>query len=77
MPRSERNIRMDLTEVIWKGVNWTHMAHDRNQWWDLVKKVVKLRIRSKAGNSLTPWITISFSRTLFHIISHLLSYVDS
>jgi hypothetical protein len=28
----EDNIRMDLTEIRWEGVNWIHLAHDRDQW---------------------------------------------
>jgi hypothetical protein len=28
----EDNIRMDLTEVDWEGVDWIHMAQDNEQW---------------------------------------------
>jgi hypothetical protein len=26
------NIRMDLREIGWKGVEWIHLAQDRDQW---------------------------------------------
>jgi hypothetical protein len=29
--RWEDNIRMDLRERGWEGVNWIHLAQDRNQ----------------------------------------------
>jgi hypothetical protein len=27
----------------WKGMDWMHLALDRDQWWVLVKTVIKLR----------------------------------
>jgi len=27
---------MDLIEAGWKGVNWIHLAQDRDQWRDAV-----------------------------------------
>jgi len=40
------NIRMDmnLTETGWEGVDWMHLAQDRNHWWALVNTVMKLRV---------------------------------
>jgi hypothetical protein len=29
--RWEDNIRMDITDVGWEGVNWIHVAQDRDQ----------------------------------------------
>jgi hypothetical protein len=37
--RWEDNIRIDLTEIGWEGVNWMHLAQDRNRWRSLVKTV--------------------------------------
>jgi hypothetical protein len=55
--RLECNTRVDLTEIRLSGVDWIHLAQDRNQWRDL-------------GNLLTGWVTISFSRrTLLHGVS--------
>jgi hypothetical protein len=38
------NIKMDLTEIGWDGVEWIELAQDRDQWRALVNKVVNLRV---------------------------------
>jgi len=40
----EDNIRMDLREIGWEGVDWTHLAEDRDQWQALVNMVMNLRV---------------------------------
>jgi hypothetical protein len=35
----EDNIRMDLREIVWEGVDWMHLVQDRAQWWALVGTV--------------------------------------
>jgi len=61
------NIRTDRREIGWKVVNWIHLAQDRDQWRTLVNTIMTLRVRLKAGNFLSSWVTISFSRiTLVH-----------
>jgi hypothetical protein len=37
------NIKMDLTETQWNGVDWIDMAQDRDQWRVLVNTVINLR----------------------------------
>jgi hypothetical protein len=37
--RLEDNIRMDVREIGWKGVDWIHLAPDSDQWWALVSTV--------------------------------------
>jgi hypothetical protein len=34
--RLEDNIKMDLKDKMWEGVNWIHLAQDRDQWRILV-----------------------------------------
>jgi hypothetical protein len=34
----------DLREIVWEGVNWIHLAQDREQWWALVNTVMNLRV---------------------------------
>jgi hypothetical protein len=36
--RWEDNIRMDLREIRWEGVDWMHLAQDRGQWRAFMKK---------------------------------------
>jgi hypothetical protein len=38
------NIKMDLREVGWDGVDWIDMAEDRDQWRALVNTVLNFRV---------------------------------
>jgi hypothetical protein len=38
------NIRMDLGEMEWGGVDWIGLARDRNRWRALVNSVLNLRV---------------------------------
>jgi hypothetical protein len=38
------NIRMDLGEIGWDGVDWIDLVQDRDQWRALVNMVMNLRI---------------------------------
>jgi hypothetical protein len=40
----EDNIKMDLREIGWGGMNWSDLAHDWDQWRALVNTVMKLRV---------------------------------
>jgi hypothetical protein len=40
----EDNIKMDLQEVGWGGMDWIDMAHDRDRWRALVSAVMNLRV---------------------------------
>jgi hypothetical protein len=42
--RLEDNIRIDLVEIEWEGVDCTHLAEDRDQWRALVNTVMNLRV---------------------------------
>jgi hypothetical protein len=42
--RWEDNIIMHLREKGWICVDWMHLAQARNQWRDLVKTVMNLRV---------------------------------
>jgi hypothetical protein len=39
-PRWEDNIRMDLKEMIWEGVDWIDLAQDRGKWRAVVNTVM-------------------------------------
>jgi hypothetical protein len=53
-PRQE-DIRMDLEETGWEGVDWIYATHDRDQWLDLVSTAMNLRVPEKSGNLPTSW----------------------
>jgi hypothetical protein len=39
------NIKMDLREIGWDGMDWIDLAQGRDQWRALVSKVINLRVR--------------------------------
>jgi hypothetical protein len=41
-------IKMDLREIGWEGVEWIHLAQDRDRWRALVNVVMNLQL-------LVPW----------------------
>jgi hypothetical protein len=38
------NIKIDLREIGWDGMDWIELAQDRDQWRDLVSMVMNLRV---------------------------------
>jgi hypothetical protein len=38
------NIKMDLTEIGWGGIDWIDLAQDRVQWRAIVSTVMNLRV---------------------------------
>ena len=42
--RWEDNIKMDLQEVGWGGMDWLELAEGRDRWWVLVNVVLNVRV---------------------------------
>jgi hypothetical protein len=40
----ENNIRMDLREIGWGGIDWIDLAQDRDQWRALVNTAMNLLV---------------------------------
>jgi hypothetical protein len=38
------NIKMDLTEIGWDGMDWIDLAQDRDQWRALVNTIMNIRV---------------------------------
>jgi hypothetical protein len=38
------NIKIDLREIGWDGMDWTNLAQDMDQWRALVSTVMNLRV---------------------------------
>jgi hypothetical protein len=56
------NIKMDLREIGWGGVDWIDLAQDTNQWRALVNTVMNIRVLYNIGKSLSGCTTGGFSR---------------
>jgi hypothetical protein len=56
------NIKMDLIETEWDGVDWIDMALDRDQWKALVNTVLNLRVPLNAGKFLSGYTISGSSR---------------
>jgi hypothetical protein len=41
--RWKDNIKMDLREIVWSGMDWIDLAEDRDQWRVLVNTVMNIR----------------------------------
>jgi hypothetical protein len=46
--RWENNSRTNLSEIRWEGVDWIHLAQDRDQWRALVNTVTNICARARA-----------------------------
>jgi hypothetical protein len=44
------NIKMDLLDVDWGGVDWIGLAQDRDRWRALVNSVMNLGFHKRLGN---------------------------
>jgi hypothetical protein len=42
--RWEDNIKMDLREIGWGGMDWIDLSQDRDQWKALVNMVINLQV---------------------------------
>jgi hypothetical protein len=42
--RREDNIRVNLGEIEWDGMDWIYLAQDGDQWRALVNTVMNLRV---------------------------------
>jgi hypothetical protein len=43
--RWEDNIEMELKKLKWKGVDWIHVAQDRDRWQAVVITIMNLQVR--------------------------------
>jgi hypothetical protein len=43
------NIKMDLREIGWDGMDWIDLAQDRDRWRALVNTVMSLRVPLNVG----------------------------
>jgi hypothetical protein len=56
------DVKMDLSEIGWGGMDWIHLAQDRDQWRALVNTVMNPRVPENVGKFLSSCTTGGFSR---------------
>jgi hypothetical protein len=65
------NIKMDLTEIGWGGMDWNYRAQVKDQWRALVNMVMNLQLPLNVGKLLRSGTTGSFSRRVqLHEVSY-------
>jgi hypothetical protein len=60
------NIKIDLREIGWDGIDWIALAQDRDKWRALVNTLMNLRVPYNAGKFLSGYTIGSFSRRAQH-----------
>jgi hypothetical protein len=69
--RWEGNIKMDVKEIGWEGMDGTYVAENGDKWWAILNLVMNLWVPLYVENFLTGSGSITFSRrTLLHGLSH-------
>jgi hypothetical protein len=64
------NIKINLLEIGWGGVDWIGLAQDRNKWRALVNAVMNLWVPQKAGKLSSGYIIGGLSSSSqFHTVS--------
>jgi hypothetical protein len=56
------NVKMDIREIGWDGVDWIDLAPGRDQWRALVNTVMNLRVPQNSGKFLSSCTIGGFSR---------------
>jgi hypothetical protein len=49
--RWENNIKMDLREIRWGGMDWIHLAQDKDRWRAFMNMVTNLGFHNMLENS--------------------------
>lgn len=72
--RGRDNIKMDLKETGWDGMDWIHLAQDRDQWWTLVNTAMTLRFPQDVAKFFSSSVTGGFLRRtqLYELVGRLI-----
>jgi hypothetical protein len=67
--RWEDGIKMDLRELGWGGVEWVHLAQDRDRWWALVNAVMNLRVLAPRSWSVLINFNLNLTTATFNTLT--------
>jgi hypothetical protein len=68
-PKWEDNIKMDLRDIGWYGMDWIDVVWDMGQWRALANTAVNLQVPLNIGKFLSCCATGGFSRkTQLHVV---------
>jgi hypothetical protein len=71
------NIKTDLVEIGWGGLNWTGLAHDRDKWRGLVNVVMNLRVPQNVGELSSGYTAGGLlSNARLHIVSQFKNHTE-
>jgi hypothetical protein len=71
------NIKIDLRVIIWGSMDWTDLAHDRDQWKAVVNTVINIWVPLNTVKFLTSCTTDGFSRRAqLHDVSYIRKYTE-
>jgi hypothetical protein len=56
------NIKIDLREIEWDGVDWIDLAQDRDKWRALVNTVISFRVPLDSRKFLSSYTIGGFTR---------------
>jgi hypothetical protein len=45
-------LEVDPKEIVWEGVDWIHLAQDRDHWWAHVNMLENIPFLQNVGNFL-------------------------
>jgi hypothetical protein len=65
--RWEDNIKINLRETAWSGLDWTDLAEDRDQWSGPVNTVMNLWLPQNIEKFLSSWASGGVSRRRVNI----------
>ena len=63
-----------MFNIGWEGVDLIHVAQDIDSWCAVVSTVMNLRVPLTAGNFVTRWKNVNFSRKVFVIRTNKMHY---
>jgi hypothetical protein len=67
------NIKLDLVEIEWDGMNWTDLAEGRYKWRGLVNAGMNLRVLQNTGKLSSGYATGGLSSIAhLHNVSQLI-----